>query len=426
MKTIIIVGPVLSQTGYGEQCRFALRSLLAYPERFDVYLKPIHWGQSSCLLPNDPDREWIDPIIQKSMAWFQAPEGQRPPMELSLQVTIPNEWEKLTPINIGYTAGIETTKVAPGWIEKSKLMDKIITISNHSRDVFLQTVYDATVEETQQKIEYRCDTPIDVVHYPVREYGSVDLEIELENDFNYLVISQWGPRKNLENTIRWWVEEFKDNNVGLVVKTNLIKTSIVDREFTRARLQQLLENYPDRKCKVYLIHGNMKPSEISSLYSHPKIKCIVSLTHGEGFGLPLFEAAYNGLPVIAPDWSGHKDFLYAPITTKSKGKKVTKIKNCFLKVDYTLKPIQPEAVWDGVVSADSQWCFADEKSYKKQLRNMLVQYDRRKHLAQKLQKYLVSTFTPETQYEQFAEAVWKEETFEIEDWLKELETQVHE
>ena len=27
MKKIIVVGPALSQTGYGEQCRFALRSL---------------------------------------------------------------------------------------------------------------------------------------------------------------------------------------------------------------------------------------------------------------------------------------------------------------------------------------------------------------------------------------------------------------
>ena len=93
MKTIMVVGPVLSQTGYGEQCRFALRSLLAYPERIDVYVKPIHWGQSSCLLPNDPERDWIDPVIQKSIGLFQAPEGQRIPMEISLQVTIPNEWE---------------------------------------------------------------------------------------------------------------------------------------------------------------------------------------------------------------------------------------------------------------------------------------------------------------------------------------------
>ena len=59
---------------------------------------------------------------------------------MSAQVTIPNEWEKLAPINIGVTAGIETTKVSPQWVEKSKLMDKIITISEHSKQVYENTL----------------------------------------------------------------------------------------------------------------------------------------------------------------------------------------------------------------------------------------------------------------------------------------------
>ena len=32
--------------------------------------------------------------------------------DISVQVTIPNEWKNIAPLNIGYTAGIETTKVA--------------------------------------------------------------------------------------------------------------------------------------------------------------------------------------------------------------------------------------------------------------------------------------------------------------------------
>ena len=44
-------------------------------------------------------------------------------VRISLQISIPNEWEKLAPVNIGITAGIETTKVAPQWIEKAGLME---------------------------------------------------------------------------------------------------------------------------------------------------------------------------------------------------------------------------------------------------------------------------------------------------------------
>ena len=45
------------------------------------------------------------------------------------------------------------------------------------------------------------------------------------------------------------------------------------------------------------------------LYNHPKVKAHITLTHGEGFGRPLLEATLSQKPVIAPNWSGHLDFL---------------------------------------------------------------------------------------------------------------------
>ena len=38
MKKVIVKGPALSQSGYGEHTRFILRSLRSQPELFDVYL----------------------------------------------------------------------------------------------------------------------------------------------------------------------------------------------------------------------------------------------------------------------------------------------------------------------------------------------------------------------------------------------------
>lgn len=422
MRKIIVVGPALSQTGYGEQCRFALRSLMSEPDRFDVYLKPTNWGNSSWLLPSDPDRNWIDNLIRKTGVHIQS-NGS---FDMSLQVTIPNEWEKITPINVGYTAGIESTKISGLWIEKSRIMDKIITISNHSRDTFVETVYEATPENGTESFLYKCETPVDVVHYPVRKYSAASLDISLDYDFNFLTVSQWGPRKNLENTIRWWVEEFKDDEVGLIVKTNLFKNSLIDRDITIARLRTLLREYQDRKCKVYLLHGYMTNEEMTGLYTNPKVKCMVSLTHGEGFGLPLFEAAYNNIPIIAPDWSGHKDFLHAPKKVKKKNKKATtKIVPFFATVDYELKPIMPESVWENVLDADAKWCYAKEASYKNRLRAVYKDVNRFKGMAKTLKSHLEKNFTAEAKYSEFCEAVYEKGEFDVEDWLSNLDVETH-
>ena len=300
-KRVIVKGPALSRSGYGEQTRFALRALREHEDRFDIFLLNIPWGHTGYIINDDEEREWMDFLLQKTMHAVH----NKQPFDISLQVTIPNEWERIAPINIGYTAGIETTKVASQWIIKGVEMDRIIVVSNHSKQVYETGTCEVTNEQTGERVpNFRCETPIDVVNYPVREFKSSPIEgFKPASNFNFLAIAQWGPRKNLENTIKWFVEEMKEEEVGLVVKTNIAKDCILDRRLTTERLRALLAPYSDRKCKIYLLHGILSEEEMTWLYRHKKIKAMVSLTHGEGYGLPLFEAAYNGLPIITPVWS---------------------------------------------------------------------------------------------------------------------------
>ena len=407
-ENVIVVGPAFSQSGYGEHCRFVLRALLSRPDLWEVYLKPINWGNTSWLLPSDSDRPWIDMLVRKTVAYHQGGGS----FDVSVQVTIPNEWQKYAPRNLGVTAGIETNHVAPQWIAKSQEVDRIVTISEHSRDAFLNTMYpglehDESGAATGESHEYRCTTPIDIVHYPVREYEAAEVPITLDYDFNYLAVAQWGPRKNLEKTIVWWMEEFKDEEVGLIVKTNLQKTSLIDRYHAKKRLEHLIaqEAPGDRKCKVYLLHGNMTPQEMTGLYRHPQVKCLISLSHGEGFGLPLFEAAYNELPIIAPKWSGHLDFLVAPLQTKKKGKKVVKQKTCFLGVDYDLNAIAPEVVWEGVLHQGTMWCYPRKDSYQQQLRAFYKNPTRYESRAKKLNTWIRDAFHVDKQYHKMCKSL---------------------
>ena len=403
MKKIIVKGPALSQTGYGEQARFALRALRSRPDLFDIYLLNLEWGKSNHIIEDDEEREWIVKTIQKTAHYINA--GQ-PQFDVSLQVTIPNEFERMAPVNIGYTAGIETTKVAPQWLQKcNELMDKIIVVSNHSKDVFVNTVVEAQ-DQFGNKHPYKLTKPIEVVNYPARVQSFTEVELDLPHDFNYLLISQWGPRKNFENTIKWFVEENIDREVGLVVKTNSYKNCRIDRAFTHKRLQALLAPYKDRKCSVTLLHGYMSETEMQGLYRHEKIKAFINIAHGEGYGLPLFDAAIAGLPIITIGWSGQCDFLYVNEKNK-KGKNRKKGK--FLKVDFTVLPVQKEAHWQGVIEPDSQWAFAKEGSYKMALRKMKNEHHVYLGMATELAKSIKENFSEDAINQQFAELVYGEE-----------------
>ena len=172
---VLVRGPALTRSGYGEHTRFVLRSLKAYEDKFDIYLITVGWGHTGWLPEDNEERDWIDEILKKTISYQQS-EGQ---YDLSVQVTIPNEWEKLAPVNIGVTAGIETTKVAPQWIEKSQLMDRIIITSNHSKDVFEKTSYHAKNNQTGQELtNFTCKTPIDVVGYPVKTFENKPIDFK--------------------------------------------------------------------------------------------------------------------------------------------------------------------------------------------------------------------------------------------------------
>jgi len=396
-KKILLKGPLLTRSGYGEQSRFALRSLRSRPDLFEIYIQPLQWGQTSWISEEGPEKDWIDHTIEKTIGFIQ----QGGHFDLSLQVTIPNEWENIAPINIGYTAGMETTKVAHQWILKGNEVDKIVVVSNHSRDVYKNTEYVATHTQTNEQVAIKLETPIASVNYPVKDFGeSVDLGLDLEYDFNFLVMAQAGPRKNLPNTIKWFVEEFHNDEVGLVVKANIAKNCLMDREKLYNDLKLFLVNYPERKCKIYLLHGDMSDQEIHALFEHPKLQAFVTFTHGEGFGLPIFEAAYTGVPVIAPGWSGQLDFL----VNKEKGTSE------FYNVEYDVSPIPEQVIWEDVIIKESMWAYPREHSAKQQMRRCyadLTGENKEQTIERTLShaQHLRETFSEEKQYAQMVEEI---------------------
>ena len=387
---VLVKAPVLTQSGYGEHARFVLRALRSQEDTFDIYIFAINWGQTSWLWEDDEERRWIDEKLQKTLQYVS--NGGK--FDMSLQVTIPNEWERITPMDIGVTAGVETTKVSKDWVDKVNSVDKVITISEFAKQTFLDSVYEQT----------KCETNIDVVHYPVRKPKEEPLELDLKTSFNYLSIAQWGKRKNVENMVRWFLEVNHDKeDVGLILKTNLARNCLLDKLTVEHMMSKLLAEYSDRKCKVYLLHGYLTRGQLQALYNEDSVKAYITTTHGEGYGLPIFEAAYNGMPVIATDWSGHKDFLYMPVENK-KSKKI-KIKPMFSRVDYELNNVPDHAVWENIIIKDSKWAYPKEKSFKAALQEVYKDHGRFLKRAKDLQKWIEKNFSKEILYKRFINSV---------------------
>ena len=129
---------------------------------------------------------------------------------------------------------------------------------------------------------------------------------------------------------------------------------------------------------VYLLHGSLSTEEMNKLYNHPKIKCMVSLTHGEGFGRPLLEASMVGLPIIASGWSGHLDFLS---------------KTDSMLLGGELKQVPKSVVWKDIIIPESQWFNVNETQTYKALNYAFKNYDEIKSKALNLMKINRDKFT---------------------------------
>ena len=395
-KKILVRGPVLSQSGYGEQARFALRALKSREDLFDIFIVPITWGQTGWIWQQSEFRDWMDEKITLTQVLLQRKELQ---IDMSLQVTIPNEFEKIAAINIGYTAGIETHKCSPQWLPKCNDMDKVLVVSNHSKTSLVNTTAEALNQATGEKFPYKIQTPVDVVweNTPRAEPEEIK-ELQLKHDFNFLAVSQISPRKNFDNMVKWFVEEFIDQEVGLIVKTNIASNSVMDWQYLEKRMKQTLTAYKGRKCSVYLLHGDLSAGQMTGLYNNDKIKGMINIAHGEGFGLPMFEAAREGLPITTLGWSGQLDFLH------HNGE------DYFNEVDYTIEPVQKEVIWKNVIEQHQMWAYANQGSYKMALRKAFKSHDKMKAKANTLKEIIKTKFSDEKLFEIFTNSI--EELFE--------------
>jgi glycosyltransferase involved in cell wall biosynthesis len=372
MKPLFVIScPIDTYSGYGSRSRDLVKSIIEL-DKYDVKILPQRWGSTPWGFIEDHIDTWG--FIKNYI--LQQPQLPKQP-EIWAQVTIPNEFQPLGKYNIGFTAGIETTVCAPDWIDGLNRMDLNIVSSEHSKKVFEQSTFEQRDERTNQIVrQIKLEKPIKVLfegadletYKPIPSLEVKDINLtEIKEDFAYLFVGHWlqgdlgEDRKNVGLLIKSFYETFKNKmkKPALILKASSGGTSYLDRERILQKIAQIKKTVNSNNLpNVYLLHGEFSDNEMNQLYNHPKVKAMVNLTKGEGFGRPLLEFSLVKKPILTTRWSGHMDFLNPEFTAMIEG---------------TLDKVHPSAANQWLIQ-ESQWFSPDHGQIGLYLKDIFENY----------------------------------------------------
>lgn len=391
-------------SGYGARSRDLIKSIINL-NKYNVKLISQSWGDTSWgFIKNNPEWEFLNDYLM-------TPEDQNNKPDIWMQITVPNEFRPIGKYNIGVTAAMETTLVDGGWIEGVNRMDLTLVSSQHSKDSLTNTLVRKQYPNGQIE-EIKVNKPIEIL------FEGIDVSLFKENnnepdsDFLYdkineipedkalLVVGHWmqgdlgEDRKNIGLTIKTFLETFKNtpNAPALILKTSRATSSYNDRDTILKKYTWIKNQISGELPNVYLLHGSFTDKEMNNLYNHPKIKGMVSLTKGEGFGRPLLEFSLIKKPIIVSGWSGHLDFLKPEFVTFIPGE---------------LKNVHPSAVVEKMIIPESSWFSPNISEVSKAYKNLFKNYSKHKQNAIRQAFFSKSVFSHEKMTEKLDEYLTK-------------------
>jgi hypothetical protein len=375
--SLVVSCPIDTYSGYGARARDFVQSIIDL-DKYNVTILSQRWGNTRFgYLKDHNNTELLSRVVPRLTT--------QP--DVWVQITVPNEFQKVGKYNIGVTAGMETTLCDPSWIQGCNRMDLVVVSSQHAKKTFESSKFDVQDDTTKQitgtvelttKVEVLFEGA-DVNKYtPLAFPTKIDLD-GIDESFCFLVVGHWLPgelgedRKNIGYTIKTFLETFKNKPLGkqpaLLLKVQAGSgTSIMDREALLDKIDTIRKTVKGKLPNIYVLHGDMTDAEMNELYNHGRVKAMVTLTKGEGFGRPLLEFSLVNKPIIAPYWSGHIDFLSSEYVKFVGG---------------TLTNVHPSAVVDKMILKESQWFTPNPIEVGKAFEDVYKNYATHKELAKR-------------------------------------------
>jgi hypothetical protein len=374
---VVLQSPALNSSGYGRYSLEIAKIINKYCKKKDWNLKliPYQWGSCSNRdineLASDPETmELIQLILRENL-------NKKP--DVWCQISLPCDFKPNGNVNIGISAGIETTQYPATFIEGSNNMNLNILMSEFNKEVATKTEYlkknpNGSSEKLvlNKPIETLMWGQDDKLFANIEPVSSIDEELaKIPETFAFFYSGMWGgnmnsDRKNTGKLIETFLKTFAgiDNPPCLILKTNGPLIGIPDRSACIEKLNEItnmVKNQLGGNVKlpnIYLFYGQLSEKEMVYLHSCEKVKVFLSFTFGESWGGSSLASTFALKPTLLPKHSGQLDFMDEKYADFFEGK---------------LVDVHPESVNSWIISG-SKWFEVDYAKASEKMKDYFFNY----------------------------------------------------
>lgn len=288
---IAVRGPFRDTSGYSVVVRSFLRHWLDSGER--VILAGKMWGPELDEGKRDPELDGLNqPVFAETAIHFDVPDEVLP---------VPG----MRNINLSMT---ETSRVPYDWVVRARWHDRLIVPTQSSWNAWAAS---GMPSDSMRLCPLGCDVPDQHLTAEPPFLVTPSGRPVTAHRFRFINISSGTTRKNIGGLIRAWARATRPHDDAVLV----LKLGKGDKqEILEAYFKEILEiNSLQRAemAEIVLVFDKFGDAEISGMLR--ECSHYISMSYGEGWDLPMGNAGFLGLSLIAPEHSAYLSYLNASI-----------------------------------------------------------------------------------------------------------------
>jgi len=291
MISLAVTGSYRGMTGHDHHVRSIVRSLHNRGIQIQLHDLP---GWSAAKLPQPLQDPWFEQLEQPVDA------------QIHLYFCMPHQVPPATEQKIINYTMFEADRIPERWVECSKLFDLTVVPVSSCRTAWIAS------GAPPEKIKV-CPLGVDVNRFRpgLKSIKLVTPDGRNAADYKvrFLNVAEVSERKNLIGLLRAWLTTTsRTDDAALILKPGFYSPAAHQRLAQKiGELEQDVGKKMDQAGQIFWITGVLAENMVPSLYA--SATHYISASFGEGFDLPMVEAAAAGLQLVAPEHTAYLDYL---------------------------------------------------------------------------------------------------------------------